>query len=46
MAKVEEVAIKIKLVYNDDKTHRYPLTKIWDSYDTICKKIRKINTED
>ncbi len=31
MAKVEEVAIKIKLVYNDDKTHRYSLTKTWDS---------------
>ncbi len=31
MSKTEEITIKVKALYNDDKTHRYSLSKVWDN---------------
>ncbi len=31
MAKFKETNIKLKIAYNDDFTHRYSITKTWDS---------------
>lgn len=41
MAKTEEISIKVKAIYNDERTHRYSLSKTWDSKKSKALVIMK-----
>ncbi len=41
MSKTKETTIKLKVTYNDDLTHRYSLTKAWDTKKSKALVIMK-----
>lgn len=46
MSTTEETTIKLKAVYNDTRTHRYSLTKIWNSKKSKALVIMKNPSSD
>ncbi len=46
MSKMEETTIKLKAVYNDERDHRYSLTKTWDSKKAKALVIMKNPSSD